>query len=50
MIYLNQSDVGTVEGNEGHIEFDITHAVHGEMNVIELVSTETMMSPQQNLF
>ncbi|HGH0898334.1 TPA: hypothetical protein ACJHIU_000209 [Staphylococcus pseudintermedius] len=50
MIYLNQSDVGTVEGNEGHIEFDITHAVHGEMNVIELVPTETMMSPQQNLF
>ncbi|NBK47719.1 hypothetical protein EON06_08190 [Staphylococcus delphini] len=50
MIYINQSNVGTVEGNERHIEFDITHAIHGEMNVIELVSTETMMSPQQNLF
>ncbi|PCF51510.1 hypothetical protein [Staphylococcus delphini] len=50
MIYINQSDVGTVEGNEGHIEFDITHAIHGEMNVIELVPTATMRSPQQNLF
>ncbi|HEC2191831.1 TPA: hypothetical protein R1935_000418 [Staphylococcus delphini] len=50
IIYINQSDVGTVEGNEGHIEFDITHAIHGEMNVIELVPTETMMSRQQNLF
>ncbi|WP_241522656.1 hypothetical protein [Staphylococcus delphini] len=50
MIYINQNDVGTVEGNEGHIEFDITHAIHGEMNVIELVPTATMRSPQQNLF
>ncbi|HHU6750080.1 TPA: hypothetical protein ACUI23_000760 [Staphylococcus pseudintermedius] len=50
IIYVNQSDIGTVEGNESYIEFDITHAVRSEMNVIELVPTETMMSPQQNLF
>ncbi|QHW36439.1 hypothetical protein GZH82_03210 [Staphylococcus ursi] len=54
MIYMNQSYVGTVNGNEGHIEFDMTHAVNGAMNEIELVPTETtteaMMSQQQNPF
>ncbi|WP_241522728.1 hypothetical protein [Staphylococcus intermedius] len=53
-IYINQSYIGTVVGNEGHIEFDITHVVNGDTNRIELVpteiTTEVMMSQQQNPF
>lgn len=40
MIYMNESYVGTVNESDKRIEFDVTHVVHEEMNVIELVATE----------